>query len=162
MSRVSKLSDWLTLGDQQGWTPEVVAPPAEVDYSQVLAGRPARPATFVGGLLATLMGYTLVFPLIMQFVLVISYLSRGRPGEFADFVIDATRFEYLEGLLAAHLGLASFIPLVLVLVRYLHQRPPAFASSVQPGIRWRFLVVCVLAAAVTINLVFGSVAASPR
>lgn len=154
MSRVSKLSEWLTSGGQQGWTPVVIGPPAKVDYSQVLTGAPARPSTFVGGLLATLTGYTLVFPLIMQFVLVIGYVARGRPGEFTDFVTAASQFRYLEGLLASHLGLAAFIPMVLLLVRYLHQRPPAFASSVQPGIRWRFLAVCVVASTVTINLVY--------
>lgn len=131
--------------------PTVTPPPANVPYTQVLRepGQPAvRPLL---GLILALAGYALVFPLVSQLILAIGYLARGRHGSFSSYYADAMAFRLPEGMLAAHLGLASLIPVTLLLVRYLHGRPVTYLPSVQPGMRWRYLALAGVVALVVLN-----------
>jgi membrane protease YdiL (CAAX protease family) len=137
------------------WTNEVFDPPAGADYTRVLSGPGQRAATAVGGLIAALLCFELAYPLIADAVLGIGYLVRGRPdGSFVTYGDDALGFAYPEGMLAAHLALAGMIPLTMLLVRYLHQRRPVWLTSVQPGMRWRFLIVAGVVAVVVMNAVY--------
>lgn len=133
------------------WTGEILEPPPGVDYTRVFAGPPQRAATAVGGLVSLLLSFVLVFPLIVQLVLGIGFLLRGRPGTFTEYMLDATAFRYPEGMLAAHLGLATFIPIVFGLARFLHQRRPHWVSSVQPGLRWRYLLLSALVSLIVLG-----------
>ena len=154
MTVFGRIYDWMTPYNPRLWTKEVIEPPAQVDYTRVLSGPPNRAATMVGGVMAALLGFMLVLPLLMQACFAISYLVRGKPGgNYLNYANDALAFKYFEGMALSNLALAIFIPMALLLVRYLHQRPMAFASSVQPGLRWRYLLLCSTAAIVTVNLV---------
>ena len=54
-------------------------------------------------------------------------------------------------MLAVNLGIATLIPIAWLLMAGLHQMPPRWLSSVQPGIRWRYLFGCLVIAVVALN-----------
>lgn len=134
----------------------IQAPPPGVSYAHVL--READVTTGLTrsafGLLGVLVGYGLVLPILTAGFIGIGWLLRGRPGELQAFQAEALRFEHIEGLIGTHLGIAAMILVTMVLVRRIHRREPRWLVSVQPGMRWRFLLACVLTSVVTLNLVF--------
>lgn len=136
------------------WTNDVFPPPSRVDYTRILAGVPSRPALVVGGVIVILLGYSLVMPLVVQAILGIGYLLRGRPGTFTEYTTRAIAFELPEGMLAAHLGIATLIIVALVAVRYLHSRDPRWLLSVQPGMRWRYLILATPIAILVLAVVY--------
>jgi len=92
-------------------------------------------------------------PLVAQVLVWAGWLLDGRPGTFAGYQREALAFEHPSGLVAAHLGLAMLVPISLGLVALVHHRAPRWAMSVQPGMRWRYLVLCLPIAAVVLNAV---------
>lgn len=112
----------------------------------------SRPRLLFGSALAVSL-FILVVPLVAQAILGFSYLIRGRPGAWAQYYQRALGYEYPEGIVATHLSLALLGVIVVMLVRYLHSRPTALVWSVQPGIRWRYLLLCLGAAAIVLNAV---------
>ena len=135
------------------WTPDVFPPPSLVDYTRVFAGVPNRAALVVTGLATVLMGFVFVIPLAMQLVLAITYLFRGRPGNYTEYVAQAIRFEFAEGMFASHFAIALLIVVALLGTRFINSRDPKWLVSVQPGMRWRFLFLS-LAASLVILAVF--------
>lgn len=134
------------------WTPEAIEPPAGVDYTRVLSGPPQRAALTVGGLVAVVLSYQLVYPVGVQLMLLIGFLVRGGGGTLADYSTRAIAYEYPEGMLAVHVGIALFIPVVLLLVRWMHQRSPRWLVSVQPGPRVRYLLMGLVISGVVLGL----------
>lgn len=90
-------------------------------------------------------------PLIAQTVLAIGFAVRGRPGEFGDYYEHAMAYELIEGLPASHLSLGFLIVVAVLAARWLHGRRAIWLWSVQPGMRWRYLVLTLLIAVVTLN-----------
>ena len=133
--------------------PAASEPPPGVDYTQVLTGPGKRPTTLVGGVVVAALAFMVIVPAVVQVVILgPGFLLRGRPqGSFTAYTTSALGFAYPEGMLAAHLTLAGLIPVTLFLVRYLHQRRPVWLTSVQPGMRWRYLVIVALVALVVLN-----------
>lgn len=108
------------------------------------------------GVMLGILGYALFVPTIATLVLRLTWLLRGRPP-FDDYRAAAMAYEFPEGLVASHLGLAFLIVIAVVLVRYLHGRSPVWLVSVQPGFRWRYLVICLIVAVVVLNgVMWGS------
>jgi membrane protease YdiL (CAAX protease family) len=138
------------------YTGEVYDPPGGVGYIRVFTGVGRRPATLFGGLVAVLFCFAFIYPMVLRVGLTITYMVRGRTGEINDYILAASGFEYIEGLLFANLGLALLIPVVFLLVRYLHQREPVYVSSVQPGLRWRYLLMVLVIALVVFNVFYWS------
>ena len=67
-----------------------------------------------------------------------------------------------SGLLALNLAVAALAPVCWLLVAVLHRRRPRWLSSVRPGLRWRYLMICLAPAVVVLvgtQLLSGS--ASP-
>lgn len=95
--------------------------------------------------------FILVVPLVSQGILGATYAMRGRPGEFADYYAEAMGYGFAEGVVASHLAIGLLIVVSLLAARYLHGRPTEWMWSVQPGMRWRFLFICLLVAAVVLN-----------
>lgn len=127
--------------------------PAGVTYPRVLTGRDASVQRSLLGIIAGLVGYLLLVPVVGELVLVVGWLARSRPGHFADYYRSASQFHYLEGLVSANLGLAMLIPLAFALVHFVHRRPVAYLNSVQPGMRWRYLLLAAGVAVVALNAV---------
>lgn len=141
----------MSLLHQATLTP-VGEPPPDVPYPDVLGGEGSSPARSLMGLFVGLAGYALLVPVVAQLIVGVGYLLRGHPdGSFAAYYRAAMAYQYPEGLVAGHLALAMLIPLSLLLVRYVHFRPMSFLVSVQPGMRWRYLLLAGGIAVVVLN-----------
>lgn len=130
-------------------------PATGLSYPEVL-GQPDQPR----GLQAVrgMLGVTMAVLLVILVVPVVAYLLQLlgwsiRGGDWAEYRSQASAFAIPEGMLAAHLALASLIPASLVLVAWLHRVRPQWLVSVQPGMRWRYLLVAAGIAVVVFNVV---------
>ncbi len=132
------------------------APPA-VSYADALTGGDdVGVVRSLRGLIGALLGvlaFIVLTPLVTYLVLMISWVASGSPGDFAAYSAAGQAMEFPAGMLAAHLGLAMLIPIAFGLVVGLHKVQGRWLNSVQPGFRWRYWVVCLLIAAVVLNLV---------
>ncbi|MFV0428526.1 MAG: lysostaphin resistance A-like protein [Arachnia sp.] len=120
-------------------------------YPETLELAGEGPARGLIGALMALAAFFFAVPLVSQLVLVIGWLLQGRATGFTEYTTLASAYELPIGPLATQLALASLIPICLLLVRYLHGLRPHWLVSVQPGWRWRYLVLCLVAAAVILN-----------
>jgi len=128
-------------------------PAPGVAYTTALVGSEQRPAMMaVTGLAVMMLGLYFISPGIAVAVNGVGWLLRGRPGSFADFAAAANAFGHPEGLLGSFLGIASFIVMAMLAMRYIHRQSPKWLASVQPGMRWRFLLIVAVVAAVVFNI----------
>lgn len=128
-------------------------PAPQQPYSAVLRIEPLEENAkkIILGILAVLVSYSVVLPAIAWVVLGIRWLVRGRIGSFADFRSQALDYQLIEGMIASHLALASMIIITMVVVRQIHFFHPKWLCSVQPGMRWRYLIVAAIIAMVVLN-----------
>ena len=70
---------------------------------------------------------------------------------YADYTRQARAFERPVGMLGTNLGIAMLIPIACVLLWMLHRVHPRWLLSVGPGVRWRYLLVCLGIALVSLN-----------
>ena len=117
-----------------------------------LALRGEDPVKLAMGLLGALLAFLVVVQLLAQLVLRIGWLLRGQPN-FGDYQSRALAYELPDGILASHLGIAGLLLVVLLILRYWHGRKAVWAISVQPGGRWRYLLICFVVAAAVLNIV---------
>lgn len=135
---------------------ELELPGPKVAYSGVLRIEPVSTGFMqaIGGMLVALASYALIVPLIALVVLAIGWLVRGMPGSFADFRADALSFVHIDGMIASHLAIASLVIVTMLVVRFVHHIHPRWLVSVQPGVRWRYALICALIAVIGLNAVF--------
>ncbi|MEL4505717.1 type II CAAX endopeptidase family protein [Luteococcus sp. H138] len=131
----------------------VEEPRGGVDYTRVFGGEPDAPLRGGLGILLGISLYALAVPLLAQLVVWIGWLIAGRPIGFVAYHKEALAFLHPSGLVGAHLGLALLIVISLALTRWVNRRRVRWAMSVQPGMRWRYLLLCVPIAAVVLNAV---------
>ncbi|MGD8213899.1 lysostaphin resistance A-like protein [Aestuariimicrobium sp. Y1814] len=137
-----------------GGSRQPIRPPESgVAYSAVLRGPDHWPVRSWFGLAFALFGYALVVPIVNQLLNGLFWLIWGQGATFGQWFARATAYEMPQGLVAGHLALATLIPISMVMVVGWHRRPRQFLSSVQPGLRWRYLLLCLPIAAVLLNLV---------
>ena len=105
------------------------------------------------GVVSGLSLYLLMTAVITQVVIGISWSITGASSPFADFNRRAMAFEVPAGMLAANLGIATLIPICWVLMTIVHQVRPRWLSSVQPRMRWRYLLLSAGVALVVLNAV---------
>ena len=127
-------------------------PPSGLTYPVVLRRPGFSGFTALFGALLAFIGFALVVPLVSALVTWVGFLVRGG-GDFEAYSAAASAYELPEGPAAGHLALAALIPLCVVLVRYVHGMRPRWLASVQPGVRWRYLALSLLVAAVILNAV---------
>ena len=94
------------------------------------------------GVVCGLSLYLLMTAVVTQVVLGVSWGAVGAGEAYADFARRALAFELPAGMIAANLGIATLIPICWVLMAIVHQVRPRWLSSVQPRIRWRYLLIC--------------------
>lgn len=123
-------------------------PPSGLPYPLVL--RPTSMLQGMVGLVAAFTGFVLFVPIVSAFVIQVGAWIR-RPDDWGVYQKAARAYELPEGLLAGHLGLAFLTIIALVIARFFHGRSAKWTFSVQPGMRWRYLLVTFLAAAVLLN-----------
>lgn len=128
-----------------------VDPPAGLTYPLALRRRGFATVQAVVGILAGFSAFALVVPLFSQLVLRIGHAIRG--GEWEAYVNQADSYTLPEGPAAGNLALALLIPISILLVRYVHGVRPRWLASVQPGVRWRYLLLSLAIAVVVLNAV---------
>ncbi|HNV10398.1 MAG TPA: CPBP family intramembrane metalloprotease [Propionibacteriaceae bacterium] len=131
----------------------VGVPPAGVDYTQVLRGSGMGPMSAAMGIALGIALYVVGTQVIASAILW-AFHSLGRvQTDYATWASEALAYQHPVGMLAGHLGLASLILLSIGLVWRLHRIHPKWLSSVQPGMRWRYLLLCAGISAVVLNAV---------
>ncbi len=132
---------------QQSWDPRARAHPHPEPRSYPLMLRTWDYAWWkpVVGILMMIVGGLLVMPLLLIPVLALSVAVEGGSGSFMDRFVESTSLESVtpSSMLYLNLTLASLTVVAMVIVRLVHRLRPRWLSSVMPGIRWRFLFVCV-------------------
>ena len=126
-----------------------VDPPKGLTYPLALRREGSSPFQSAFGILAGFSAFALIVPLAAQGVLRLMHLFRG--GEWEAYYERAAGYGYPEGPASGHLGLALLIPVSILLVRYVHGVRPRWLASVQPGIRWRYLLIALVIAVVVLN-----------
>ena len=128
-------------------------PPDGAPYPQILRGPSYVWWRALLGVVCGLSLYLLMTSVVTQVVLGVSWGAIGAGEAYADFARRALAFEIPAGMIAANLGIATLIPICWVLMAIVHQVRPRWLSSVQPRIRWRYLLICAGVALVVLNAV---------
>ena len=142
----------MSLAPQLALVGEPQDPPSGLTYPLALRRPGFSGFTALFGALVAFIGFALVVPLVSALVLRVGFLLRGG-GDFEAYSAAASAYELPEGPAAGHLALAALIPVCILLVRYVHGIPPRWLASVQPGLRWRYLAMSLVVAAVLLNAV---------
>jgi hypothetical protein len=95
--------------------------------------------------------FLLMSAVVSQAVVAVAWLVSARGTAYATYVASAFRFERPSGMLGANLGIATLIPIAWILMVVIHRVKPRWLASVQPRIRWRYLLVCLAVATVALN-----------
>ena len=140
-------------GPPPGWTPGPPPPPARPahphpeprTYPRVLRTWSYSWWRPVVGILTLVVGGLLVMPLVLLPVLFVGVAVEGGSGSYVSRVEDAASLSSVtpSSMLYLNLVLASLTLLAMLIVRVVHGMRPRWLASVRPGIRWRFLGVCV-------------------
>lgn len=126
-------------------------PPHGLAYPQALTRPGQSPAQPVFGLLLAFSAFALIVPLFAQLILRVAHLFRG--GDWETYQAAANSYLFVEGPVAGLLALALLTPICILLVRYVNGIRPRWLFSVQPGPRWRYLLMCLVVAVVILNAV---------
>jgi uncharacterized protein len=128
-------------------------PPDGAPYPQILRGPSYLWWRSMLGVVCGLSLYLLMTAVVTQVVLGVSWGAVGGGESYADFARRALAFEVPAGMIAANLGIATLIPICWVLMAIVHQVRPRWLSSVQPRLRWRYLLISAGVALVVLNAV---------
>jgi membrane protease YdiL (CAAX protease family) len=130
---------------------EAVLPPDGAAYSQILRGESYVWQRSVLGVVFGLSLFILVNQVVSQALVMVFWATTAADRLYRDYYTRAFAFELPAGMLAVNLGLATLFPISWVLMAMVHHMRPRWLSSVQPRIRWRYLLVCLPIAAVVLN-----------
>ena len=139
-------------------------PPDGASYPQILRGTSYLWWRSLLGVVFGLSLYLLLTSVVTQVVLGISWGVVGAGEAYADWARRALAFEVPAGMIAANLGIATLVPICWVLMAIVHQVRPRWLSSVQPRLRWRYLMISAGVALVVLNgvtLIPMALASSP-
>ena len=126
-------------------------PPDGAPYPQILRGTSYLWWRSLLGVIFGLSLYLLLTSVITQVVLGISWGMVGAGDAYADWARRALAFDVPAGMIAANLGIATLIPICWVLMAIVHQVRPRWLSSVQPRLRWSYLLISAGVALVVLN-----------
>jgi membrane protease YdiL (CAAX protease family) len=130
--------------------PEVL-PPDGVPYPLILRGPTYNRWRSLLGVLAGLSLFVLLSQVISQLVVALGWALTAADQQYADYFRSAFAFERPVGMLGANLGIVSLIGISFALLAVLHRVRPRWLLSVQPGMRWRYLLICLAVALVSLN-----------
>ncbi|WP_051208519.1 CPBP family intramembrane glutamic endopeptidase [Propionicicella superfundia] len=126
------------------------APPG-VGYHRVLAGPQSTVVRSMTGVLAAIVVFVVLVPLATQGFIWIAWLLAGSPGDFTSFYTAGTAFETPGGMTGVHLGIALLAVIAALSVALVHQTSPRWLISVEPGVRWRYLLIVTVVAIIVLN-----------
>lgn len=130
------------------WATEPVA--SEAPYSGMLRTPRATPVAALAGVGLGVMSFLVFAPIVMQVLAAAFWVATGQQAPFAQTYADLVSYRVPFGLVVVHLGLALLLPIAAGLMLVVHRVRPGYLSSVQPGVRWRFLWPALLAGFVTL------------
>jgi membrane protease YdiL (CAAX protease family) len=128
-----------------------VQPVAGATYPLVLRGPGFQPGRSVVGVVFGLTLFALLVGVVSQVVVMLGWSLTAGNVNYADYTRQARAFERPIGMLGTNLGIAMLIPIAAVLLWVLHRVHPRWLLSVGPGVRWRYLLVCLGIALVSLN-----------
>jgi membrane protease YdiL (CAAX protease family) len=128
-----------------------VLPPHGSAYPLVLRGPGYQAGRSVLGLVFGLSLFLLLTSVVSQVVVALGWALTAGDQMYADYVRSAFAFERPVGMLGVNLGLATLIPIACALLWFVHRVHPRWLLSVGPGLRWRYLLVCLGVALVSLN-----------
>ena len=120
---------------------EALLPVDGVEYPQVLRNEGYFWWRSLGGVVVGLSLFLLLTTVVSQVVVAIAWAVLAPSTPYAVYVTSALAFQRPSGMLGANLGIATLIPISWMLVAVVHQVKPRWLASVQPRIRWRYLLV---------------------
>lgn len=120
-------------------------------YPQILRNESYVWWRSVVGVIFGLSLFMLVTTVISQALVMVFWATTAANQSYQDYFAKAFAFEQPLGMLAVNLGLATLIPISWVLMAMVHQVRPRWLYSVQPRLRWRYLLGCLAIAAVVLN-----------
>ena len=146
---------------------EEVFPPSGATYPLVLRGASYTWWRSALGVILALAGYVAVTPAVSSAVVGIGYFIERPPISPAEYAASGYRFERPVGMLAQNLAIAALILVSFFVVMIVHHVRPRWLSSVQPGIRWRYLLICGAVAVIVLNAIsllptLGGVSVQPQ
>lgn len=130
---------------------EEVLPPSGVSYPLILRGANYAWWRSALGVVLALMLYLAVTSAVSSLVMGVGYFIERPPLTPAEYTNAGYRFERPVGMLAQNLAIAALILVSWFVVLVVHHVRPRWLSSVEPRLRWRYLLLCLLAAAVILN-----------
>ncbi|GAA1428889.1 hypothetical protein GCM10009616_09700 [Microlunatus lacustris] len=122
-------------------------------YPLVLRGPSYQAGRSISGVALGLLLFVLLTGIVSQVVVLLGWALTAGDVVQVDYARQALAFERPIGMLGANLGIAVLIPLSCVLLWLLHRVHPRWLLSVRPGMRWRYLLVCLGIALVSLNAV---------
>ncbi|HEY5821093.1 MAG TPA: CPBP family intramembrane glutamic endopeptidase [Propionibacteriaceae bacterium] len=128
-----------------------VLPPDGAAYPQILRGESFAPLRSVGGVIFGLAMFILMTQLINRAVITAGWALTDAGSPFEGFYADAIAYRNVWGMLGANLGIMVLIPIAWTLMLVVHHVKPRWLASVQPRIRWRYLLACLGVALITLN-----------
>jgi membrane protease YdiL (CAAX protease family) len=128
-----------------------VLPPDGASYPQILRGESYMWWRSVLGVVFGLSLFLLVTTVVSQGLVTLFWATTAGDQQYQDYFAKAFAFELPIGMLAVNVGLAALIPIAWGLMAAVHHMRPRWLSSVQPRIRWRYLLACLAIAAVVLN-----------
>lgn len=105
----------------------------------------------LAGVALALSFFLLINTVVSQIVVALAWMTTGRDVAYRVYYESAFAFQRPSGMLAANLGIAVAIPVAWALMGLIHRVKPRWLSSVQPRIRWRYLLICLGVAVVALN-----------
>lgn len=127
-------------------------PPVGAFYPQtLLIDGSSRVRAAFGLAIAAGLFVVVALQLIPVIIVLVSWLIDHHGLNYRDYALAANRFDLPVGMLAANLSLAALIPISMAVVGFTHHVRPRWLSSVRPGLRWRYLFLALVAAAVSLG-----------
>ena len=95
--------------------------------------------------------FLLLTTVVSQAVVALFWVATARATSYSAYFTSAFAFERPSGMLGANLGIATLIPIAWGLMAVVHRVRPRWLASVQPKIRWKYLLICLAVATLALN-----------
>jgi uncharacterized protein len=143
-------------GVVNGWA----EPPAGATYPQILRGASYAWWRSLAGVLVGLSTFWVLTAVMSQAVITVAWATTAAEQNYRQYVAAAYAFERPSGMLAVNLGIATLIPIAVVLMGFVHHVRPSYLISVRARPRMRYGWICLALAvvALTVSIVASSLA----
>jgi uncharacterized protein len=120
-------------------------------YPQILRGQSYVWWRSVVGVVFGLSFFLILTTVVSQAFVALAWATTASGEDYKAYFASAYAFERPSGLLAVNLGISTLIPIAGALMMLIHHVRPRWLASVQPRLRWRYLLICLGVAAVALN-----------